>query len=68
MAFLGSFRGTHLRQPKVSFSRGSEITPSASKPLNIHADGHMVGPQSATIGIVPAAVKPLQPEDPPAFE
>lgn len=41
--------------------------PSASKPLSIHADGHMVGPQSATIGIVPAAVKPLPPEDPPAF-
>lgn len=65
--FLRSYRGTHLRRRNIAFSRGSEITISASKPLNIYADGEMVGPLPARITIAPAAVKMLVPRDSPVF-
>ncbi|MBP2374539.1 diacylglycerol/lipid kinase family protein [Paeniglutamicibacter psychrophenolicus] len=67
LTFLRSYRGTHLRQRNITFSRGSEITISASKPLNIYADGENVGPLPATISIAPAAVKVLVPADSPVF-
>ncbi|WP_411732405.1 diacylglycerol/lipid kinase family protein [Paeniglutamicibacter sp.] len=61
LTFVRSYRGTHLRQENIGFTRGREITISASKPLNIYADGEKVGALPATIGIAPAAVKVLVP-------
>ncbi|WP_248758560.1 diacylglycerol kinase family protein [Pseudarthrobacter sp. SSS035] len=65
--FLRSFRGTHLNTPGVSFTRGSSVTISANKPLNIYADGEMIAPLPATVEIVPAAVKVLVPRNSPVF-
>ena len=65
--FLRSYRGSHLRRRNIAFSRGSEITLSASKPLNIYADGELVGPLPARITIAPAAVKMLVPRESPVF-
>jgi YegS/Rv2252/BmrU family lipid kinase len=67
LTFLRSYRGTHLSQRNITFSRGREITISASKPLNIYADGENVGPLPAVISIAPRAVSVLVPADSPVF-
>lgn len=60
--FLRSYRGAHLGQANVSFSRGSAVVISANKPLSIYADGERLAELPATVGIAPAAVKVLVPE------
>ncbi len=60
--FLRAFRGAHLRQPGVSFARGRTVRVSASKPLNIYADGERVGPLPALLEVAPAAVAVLLPK------
>lgn len=63
--FLRSYRGTHLGQRHVSFVRGSEVRISASKALNIYADGELVGALPAEIRILPSALKVLVPAGSP---
>ncbi|AIY01905.1 hypothetical protein ART_2306 [Arthrobacter sp. PAMC 25486] len=65
--FLRSYRGSHLGQRNISFSRGNTVTISASKPLNIYADGEMAGPLPAVLEVAPAAVKVLVPESSPVL-
>ncbi len=65
--FLRSYRGTHLSQRNVSFVRGSEVRIRASKPLNIYADGELVGALPAHIRVLPAALKVLVPAGSPVF-
>lgn len=65
--FLRSYRGSHLGQPNISFTRGSTVVISASKPLNLYADGEKVAALPAVVEIVPRAVKFLVPADSLAF-
>lgn len=65
--FLRSYRGKHLVQRQVAFVRGSAVRIGASKPLNIYADGELVGALPAEIRMLPAALKVLVPADSPAF-
>jgi YegS/Rv2252/BmrU family lipid kinase len=65
--FLRSYRGTHLRQPNITFSSGTSVTISANKPLNIYADGEKVAALPAVVGVAPAAVKVLVPPDSPVL-
>lgn len=65
--FLRSYRGAHLGQRNISFSRGRTVMISASKPLNIYADGEMAGPLPAVLEVLPAAVKVLVPESSPVL-
>ncbi|QXQ08907.1 diacylglycerol kinase family protein [Paeniglutamicibacter sp. Y32M11] len=67
MTFLRSYRGNHVRQENVSFTRGRVITLNASKPLDIFADGENVGRLPATITILPAALQVLVPKNSPVF-
>lgn len=67
LTFLRSYRGTHLRQKNIAFTRGTEVTISASTPLNIYADGENIGPLPASISIATGAVKVLVPADSPVF-
>ncbi|GAA1348024.1 diacylglycerol/lipid kinase family protein [Arthrobacter roseus] len=59
--FLRSYRGTHLKQRSISFDRGSRVTITANKPLNVYADGEMVCALPASVEVVPLAVKVLVP-------
>ncbi|WP_113717115.1 diacylglycerol/lipid kinase family protein [Arthrobacter dokdonensis] len=65
--FLRSYRGAHLGQANISFTRGSAVTISANRPLNVYADGERVAELPVTVGIAPAAVKVLVPEGSGAF-
>ncbi|PYI68396.1 diacylglycerol kinase [Arthrobacter livingstonensis] len=65
--FLRSYRGRHLGQANVSFTRGSTVTISANRPLNVYADGERVASLPVTVGIAPLAVKVLVPADSPVF-
>lgn len=65
--YVRSFKGAHLGQRNVSFTRGSTVRISASKPLNIYADGEMAGPLPAVLQVAPAAVKVLVPEGSPVL-
>ncbi len=57
--FLRSYRGTHLKQLSIRFTRGSRVEITADKQLNIYADGEMVGELPAVVEIAPQAVKVL---------
>lgn len=59
--FLRSYRGTHLGQANITFTRGSTVAISANKPLNIYADGERMATLPAVVEIVPGAVKVLMP-------
>ncbi len=65
--FMRSYRGTHLGRRNISFDRGSVVGINANKPLNIYADGELVGALPAQLGILPQAVKVLVPATSPAF-
>lgn len=65
--FLRAFAGSHLGQPGVTSSRGTVVTISADRPLNVYADGEWVGSLPATVEILPAAVRVLVARDSPAF-
>lgn len=59
--FLRSYRGGHLRQGNVSFTRGKVVSINASKPLNVYADGEKLAALPALLEVVPRAVKVLVP-------
>lgn len=65
--FLKAFTGTHLGHPAIIETRGRRITISADAPLNVYADGELIGPLPATIETSPAAVKVLVPNGSPAL-
>lgn len=65
--FLRAFRGAHLGQPGVRSARGRTVHVSASKPLNIYADGERVGPLPAVLAVAPAAVQVLLPKGSPVL-
>ncbi|MUK00759.1 hypothetical protein GM708_01720 [Vibrio cholerae] len=65
--FLRSYRGRHLGTSGVAFTRGTNVVVTASSPLNVYADGELVGPLPATIGITAGALKVLMPELSPAL-
>ena len=65
--FLRSYRGTHLRQANITYSRGSSVSISANKPLNIYADGEKMAALPAVVGIAPAAVAMLVPPSSPVL-
>lgn len=59
--FLRSYRGMHLKQRSISFDRGTRVTITANRPLNVYADGEMVCALPASVEIAPLAVKVLVP-------
>lgn len=61
--YLRSYRGSHLGQRNVSFTRGSVVRINASKPLNLYADGEMVATLPTLLEVLPRAVKFLVPAD-----
>lgn len=67
ITYLRSYRGAHLGQPNISFTRGNTVIISASKPLNLYADGEKVATLPALVEVLPAAVKFLVPADSPAL-
>jgi diacylglycerol kinase (ATP) len=60
-AFPGVFRGTHVRNPRVTMDRGSEVRIHSSTEAVVYADGERVGPLPATFRVLPAALEVLQP-------
>jgi diacylglycerol kinase (ATP) len=56
------FRGTHIRHPKVSATRGSRIEVSSDREFEVWADGEHVGPLPATLEIVPQALRLVVPK------
>lgn len=66
-AFLAAFRGRHLGHPRVAELRGRQISIDSAVPLNVYADGELVGPLPARIEVVPAAVRILVPIFSPAL-
>jgi len=65
--FLKAFTGAHLSHPAITETRGTRITIDADVPLNIYADGELIGPLPATIETSPSAVKVLVPMVSPAL-
>ena len=55
------FKGTHVRDPNVTVTRGREIHVSADRPFTIYADGDPIGELPATIRCRAAAVSVLLP-------
>ena len=67
LTFLRSYRGSHLDRANIDTARGTHLSISANRPLNIYADGEMAGPLPATLGIGPRPVRVLAPADSPAL-
>ncbi|MHA7306640.1 diacylglycerol/lipid kinase family protein [Arthrobacter sp. TMN-49] len=67
LTFLRSYRGRHLGQPNITFTRGSSVSISANKPLNMYADGERVAALPAVVELVPGAVQVLVPQGSVAF-
>ena len=65
--YLRSFRGAHLGRPNVCSARGQTVIISASKPLNMYADGELVGPLPAVLEVAPHSVKVLVPASCPVL-
>lgn len=65
--FLKAFAGNHLGHPAITESRGQRVTIDADVPLNVYADGELIGPLPVTIDISPQAVQVLVPVDSPAL-
>jgi len=64
--FLRSYRGRHLGTPGVTFARGTSVEITANEPLNVYADGELVGPLPAVVTIASRALKVLMPVRSPA--
>ncbi len=62
---LGHFgklwRGTHVRHPKVNSRRAQAISIESSRPMEVAADGDLVGWTPARIGVRPKAIAVLAP-------
>ncbi|MDN4611378.1 diacylglycerol/lipid kinase family protein [Arthrobacter burdickii] len=65
--FLLSYRGRHLGRRGIAAARGSSVRITADEPLNVYADGELVGPLPAAMTIAPRALKVLMPADSPAL-
>lgn len=65
--FLKAFSGSHLGHPALSEMRGQRVTIAADAPLNVYADGELIGPLPAIIETSPRAVKMLVPDRSPAL-
>jgi diacylglycerol kinase family enzyme len=65
--FLKAFAGTHLGHPSITETRGQRVVIDANVPLNVYADGELIGPLPATIDVDPAAVSVLVPESSPVL-
>ncbi len=65
--FLRAFRGAHLGQPGVSFSRGRQVRLDGAAGLNVYADGELAGPLPVTITVLPAAISVLVPRSSPVL-
>lgn len=64
--FLRSYRGRHLGTPGVTFTRGTSVEITANEPLNVYADGELLGPLPAAVTIASRALKVLMPVRSPA--
>jgi diacylglycerol kinase (ATP) len=66
-AFLGNFprvfRGTHVRHPAVTMTRGRRITIASldPRPMDVYASGELVGPLPAHLEVVPGALRVMVP-------
>lgn len=66
--FLRSYRGSHLGQANIEFSRGSAVTISANRALHIYADGEQVAALPAVVELAPRAVRVLVPAGSPVLQ
>jgi YegS/Rv2252/BmrU family lipid kinase len=55
------FRGTHVRDPRVTVRRGAEIRVSADRRFTVYADGDPIGHLPVTLRSVPGALHVLLP-------
>lgn len=67
LTFLSSYRGRHLGRDGVGFVRGTVVELSANTPLDVYADGELVGPLPAVVNVTPRALKLLVPADSPVL-
>ncbi|WP_182976866.1 diacylglycerol/lipid kinase family protein [Arthrobacter cheniae] len=65
--FLRSYRGRHIGTPGVATARGTSVTITADKPLNVYADGELVGSLPAAVTVMPRALKVLMPAGSPSL-
>lgn len=65
--FLRAYRGRHLGRPGITLTRGTSITITAGEPLEVYADGELVGALPATMTLTPRALKVLVPAGSPAL-
>jgi diacylglycerol kinase (ATP) len=56
------FRGTHVRHPKCSTTRGTRVDISADREFEVWADGEHIGPLPASLEIVPQALRLVVPK------
>jgi diacylglycerol kinase (ATP) len=56
-AFPRVFRGTHVRHPKVTMLRGTQVTVEANRRIQVYADGERVGSLPAIFRIRPGALR-----------
>jgi diacylglycerol kinase family enzyme len=50
------YKGTHLTHPKVTLKRAREIEITSAHPLNLQADGELLGELPARFRILPSAL------------
>ena len=59
--FPGVFSGTHLRHPEVTYFQASRVRVEADRPLDIFADGELVGNTPAEVELFPGALTVVAP-------
>lgn len=67
LTFLRSYRGRHLGRPGIASARGASVRITASRPLNVYADGELVGPLPVVATVMPGALKVLVPAGSPVL-
>jgi YegS/Rv2252/BmrU family lipid kinase len=55
------FKGTHVKEPNLTFLRGREIAFHADRPFAAYADGDPIADLPVTVRVVPAALRVLAP-------
>ncbi len=55
------FKGTHVKDPSITFLRGREIAFHADRPFAAYADGDPIADLPVTVRVVPAALRVLAP-------
>jgi diacylglycerol kinase family enzyme len=55
------FRGTHVRNPALTFLRGREVTFGADRPFTAFADGDPIADLPATVRVVPGGLRVVAP-------